>query len=160
MRAVSITLFGPRPNNKALGYDKVPMAVIKDALPCILPALTDIVNHSLLPSVFPASWKISKVVPLPKDGDHELANNNRPVSLLPAISKICERAALNQFISYMKGKKRLTKHQRGNKAQHSTETMNVMMTDKFLEAMNKKLLTVMARLSSCCSCHVFSYFFA
>ena len=32
-------------SNKAPGYDKVPMAVIKDALPCTLPALTDIVNH-------------------------------------------------------------------------------------------------------------------
>lgn len=56
-------------------------------------------NHSLLFSVFPASRKISEVVLLPKDGDHELANNNRPVSLLPAMS---ERAALNQFIAYMK----------------------------------------------------------
>ena len=42
-------------SNKVPGYDKVPMAVIKDALPCILSALTDIVNHSLLSSVFPAS---------------------------------------------------------------------------------------------------------
>lgn len=86
-------------SNKVPGHDKVPMSVIKDALPWILPALTDIVNHSLLFSVFPASWKISEVVLLPKDGDHELANNNRPVSLLPAMS---ERAALNQFIAYMK----------------------------------------------------------
>ena len=72
--------------NRVPGYVKVPMAVIKDALPCILPALTDIVNHSLLSSIFPASWKILEVVPFPKDGDHELANNNRPVSLLPAMS--------------------------------------------------------------------------
>ena len=71
-------------SSKAPGYSKVQMAVIKDALPHILPALTDIVNHSLLSLIFPASWKISEVVPLPKDGDHELANNNRPVSLLPA----------------------------------------------------------------------------
>ena len=42
-------------SNKVPGYDKVPMAIIKDALPCILSALTDIVNHSLLSSVFPAS---------------------------------------------------------------------------------------------------------
>ena len=41
--------------NKAPRYDKVPMAVLKDALPCILLALTDIVNHSLLFSVLPAS---------------------------------------------------------------------------------------------------------
>ena len=133
-------------SNKAPGYDKVPMTVLKDALPCILPTLTDIVNHSLLSSVFPASWKISEVVPLPKDGDLELANNNRPVSLLPAMSKICERAALNQFMAYMKSRKRLTEHQSGNKAQHSTETLNVMMTDKFLEAMNNKMLTFMVLL--------------
>lgn len=80
-------------SNKAPGFDKVTMSVIKDALPCILPLLTDIVNRSLLSSVFPAVWKISEVIPLPKDGDHEIPNNNRPVSLLPAASKICERVA-------------------------------------------------------------------
>ena len=31
-------------SNKAPGLDKVTMSVIKDALPCILPVLTDIVN--------------------------------------------------------------------------------------------------------------------
>ena len=41
------------PSHKAPGCDKVPMQIIKDALPCILPILTDIVNHSLLSSVFP-----------------------------------------------------------------------------------------------------------
>ena len=35
-------------SNKAPGLDKVPMSIIKDALPCILPALTDIINCSLL----------------------------------------------------------------------------------------------------------------
>ena len=52
-------------SNKVPGYDKVPMAVFKDALSYLLPALADIVNHSLLSSVFPASWKVSlEVVPL------------------------------------------------------------------------------------------------
>ena len=77
-------------SNKAPGYDKVPMAIIKDPLPCILPALNDIVHRLLLSSVFPASWKISEVIPLLKDGDHELANSNCPASLLSATSKICE----------------------------------------------------------------------
>ena len=31
-------------SNKAPRFDKVTMSVIKDALPCILPVLTDIVN--------------------------------------------------------------------------------------------------------------------
>ena len=99
-------------SNKAPGLDKVTMSVIKDALPCILPVLTDIVNRSLLSSVFPVAWKISEVIPLPKDGDHEIPNNNRPVSLLPAASKICERVALNQLMTYMTTKRRLSEHQR------------------------------------------------
>ena len=97
-------------------------------------------------SVFPAAWKISEVVPLPKDGDHELANNNRPVSLLPAASKVCERIALNQLTSYMNKNNRLTEYQSGNKAMHSCETLNVFMTDKALEAMDSKKLMLMVLL--------------
>ena len=41
------------PSNKAPGKDKLPMAVVKDALPAILPTLTKIINSSLLTSVFP-----------------------------------------------------------------------------------------------------------
>ena len=124
------------PSDKAPGCDNIPMSVIKDALPCILPILTLIVNRSLLSSVFPVAWKTAEVVPLPKNGDHEMANNNRPVSLLPATSKVCERIALNQLSSYMNKNNRLTEHQSGNKAMHSCETLNVFMTDKALEAMD------------------------
>ena len=133
-------------SNKAPGLDKVTMSVIKNALPCILPVLTDIVNRSLLSSVFPVAWKISEVIPLPKDGDHEIPNNNRPVSLLPAASKICEHVALNQLMTYMTTKRRLSEHQSGNKKLYSCETLNVMITDKALEAMDAKKVTLVVLL--------------
>ena len=76
LRAVSMAeickivfLFG---SNKAPGPDKVPMKVIKDALPCILSNLTEIINSSLLTSVFPSDWKEAKVIAFLKDGDHEV----------------------------------------------------------------------------------------
>lgn len=62
------------------------------------------------------------------------------------MSKICEQAALNQVIAYMNSKKHLTECQSGNKARHSSETLNVMMTGKILEAMKKKMLTLMVFL--------------
>lgn len=135
-------------SNKAPGHDKVAMSVIKDALPSILVVLTDIVNRSLLSSVFPTAWKMSEVIPLlkDKDGDHEIANNNRPVSLLPAVSKICERIALNQLMEYMTNKKCLSEHQSGNKKLHSCETLNVFITDRALEAMDAKRITVVILL--------------
>ena len=124
--------------NKAPGFDKVSMSVIKDALPCILPVLTDIVNRSLFSSVFPAAWKISEVIPLAKGGDHEIPTNIRPVSLLPAASKICERVVLNQLMTYMTTKKRLSEHQNGKKKLYLGLTLNVMITGKAPEAIDAK----------------------
>jgi hypothetical protein len=49
-----------------------------------------------------------------KDGDHEIAGNNRPISLLPVLSKICERVALEQFSSYLNETEKLSIHQSGN----------------------------------------------
>ena len=111
------------PSNKAPGKDKLQMAVVKDALPAILPISTEIINSSLLTSVFPSSLKESEIVPIPKDGgDPEVANENRPVSLLPALSKICERVALNKFTEYATRRNCLSGHQSGNKKRHSTDT--------------------------------------
>ena len=122
------------------------MSVIKDALPVILPVLTELINRSLLTSVFPSAWKESVVIPILKEGDHEVANNNRPVSLLPALSKICERAALNQLTEYTTRQNCLTEHQNGNKKKHSTETLHIFMSDMILEAMDRKQVTALVLL--------------
>ena len=123
------------------------MAVVKDALPAILPILTEIINSSLLTSVFPSPWKESEIVPIPNDGgDPEVANENRLVSLLPALSKICERVALNQFTEYATKRNCLSGHQSGNKKQHSTETLNILTSDLALEAMDRKQVTVLVLL--------------
>ena len=45
--------------------------------------LGDIINFSILTSTFPDNWKEGEVIPILKDGDHEKAANNRPLSLLP-----------------------------------------------------------------------------
>lgn len=76
--------------NKSPGHDKIPIKVYKDCLSSILPSITDLINTSLSSSVFPIAWKIAEVVPIPKTNDYELANNNRSISLLPVLSKVCE----------------------------------------------------------------------
>ena len=63
------------PSDKAPGYYKLPMSIIKDSLPCNFPIVMDIVYRRLLISVFPTDRKISEVIPLPKEGDHDVANN-------------------------------------------------------------------------------------
>ena len=102
--------------NKAPGIDKIPIRIIKDCLQAISYPLTSIINISLLTACFPNVWKIAEV----KEGDHEVANNNRPISLLPILSKVCERVAHNQLMEYLTSKGRLSTKQSGNKEKHST----------------------------------------
>ena len=82
----------------------------------------------------------------PKEGDHELAKNNRPISLLPVLSKVCERVALCQLASYLTTNHRLSVHQSGNKTWHSTETSLIHSTDSILKAVDQKKVTAVILL--------------
>ena len=90
------------PMNKTLGHDKIPIRVIKDSLLAILSPITSIVNASLCSTCqFPSTWKKAEVLSVLKEGDHEEAVKNRPISLLPVLSKVCKRSALNQLMPYL-----------------------------------------------------------
>ena len=91
------------PSDKAPGIDKISIRVIKHSLPAILPSVTSIINESLASNTFPIEWKTAEVIPVLKEGDHEKPNNYRPISLLPVLSKLCERIALNQLMPYLVG---------------------------------------------------------
>ena len=134
------------PTNKSPGIDKISMRVIKDSLPVILPTITSIFNASLTSGVFPSAWKMAEITPIPKECDHEQANNNRPISLLPMLSKVCEKVVLNQVVSYLDINKRLSTEQSGNKKYHSTETSLIETTDTFLHAIDKKEVTAVVLL--------------
>ena len=58
-------------------------------------------NCSLFTSNFPTARKLAEAVPFTKKGDHKIASNNRPLSLPPVLSKICDKAVLAQFITYL-----------------------------------------------------------
>ena len=49
--------------------------------------------------------------------------------MLAVASKICEKAALQQFSNYLQRNGLLSKHQSGNRKYHSTETLNIMISD-------------------------------
>jgi hypothetical protein len=120
--------------------------IISDMPLILLLSLTNIINSSLMSATFPTNWKTSMLIPLLKEGDHEIPCNNRPLSLLVIVSKCCEKIVQKQFNSYLFSKQRLTSHQSGNKKCNSTETLNVAVTDKILAAMGKKMLSAMVLL--------------
>ena len=134
------------PGNKSSGIDNIPVRVIKDSLPATLPVITSIINASFKQGNFPRSWKLAVVSPILKDGNHEEPNNNRPISLLPILSKVCERVALNQIMPYLVSNERLSSRQSDNKKLHSTETSLIQTTDTLLSAIDEKKVTAIVLL--------------
>ena len=131
------------PNNKAPGYDKVPASVMKDCLHHILPTITSIINLSWESSTFPRAWKQAEIIPHLKEGDHEEPNNNRPISLLPVLSKVAEKLAIQQYASWLSDKNRLTRHQSGNRKLHSAETLGLLVADHGFSAIDERKITAM-----------------
>ena len=76
-----------------------------------------------------------------KDGDHEVPNNNRPILLLPVLSKVAEKIALIQFNDFLTKQEKLTQHQSGNRKNPSTETLSLLVTDHIFRAVDQQQLT-------------------
>ena len=56
---------------------------------------------SLRHATLPSSWKIHKVIPIFKAGDHCSVRNYRPISLLSNTSKVLERLIYNKIITHI-----------------------------------------------------------
>lgn len=132
--------------NKAPGHDKITARVLKDSLPAILSVITSIMNNSFSTSTFPKAWKMAEVVPVLKSGCFEDPCNNRPISLLPILSKVSEKLAHRQFVDYITTNKKLSEHQSGNRKFHSTETALLHVTDDFLMSIDKSEVSAVVLL--------------
>ena len=69
----------------------------------------------------PDRFKIAKVIPIHKKGDATVFNNYRPISLIPAISKVLEKIIYDQLSCYLNDSKLLINNQYGFRSMHSTE---------------------------------------
>ena len=88
-------------DGKAPGVDDIPISIIKKTVDVISDPLVSIINSSLSSGVFPDKLKISKIIPIHKSDDASLVQNYRPISILPALSKIFERAVYNRIFQFL-----------------------------------------------------------
>ena len=70
----------------------------------------------------------------------------RPISLLPILSKVCEKLALKQFVNYLNCNSKIAKQQSGNRQFHSTETALPDFTDEILKNMDEKKVSLVVLL--------------
>ena len=81
---------------------------------------TNFINLSFDLGKFPFLWKLANVIPLFKKDDRQLKNNCRPVSLLPSLSKICEKIVFARLYDFLLDIGFLYKYQSGFRPGDST----------------------------------------
>ena len=129
-------------SNKATGIDKISCKIIKIASPAISDSLTHIFNQAITLSSFPDEWKMARVIPLYKNGQRNVAGNYRPISVLPAISKIMEKILYNQLYSYLSKFRLLSDSQFGFRKFHSTATALLDCTNDWYVNLDRKMFNL------------------
>ena len=110
--------------------DPLPTFLVKECLNELLPLITDIINTSLKFGIVSEPLKHAMIKPLLKKLGLELIEKNyRPVSNLSFISKLIERAVLEQYVDHLKSNNLEDPKQSAYKKFHSTETLLLKMKD-------------------------------
>ena len=132
-------------SSKSCELDVIPTNLLKDILPSILPIITRLINTSLREGLYVETWKLAIVRPLLKKIGLELIDKNyRPVSNLTFLSKVLEKAALNQFITHCNKHSLLPDYQSAYHEHYSCETALIKLTNDILWSMeNGKVSAVM-----------------
>ena len=91
---------------------------------------------------FPDEWKIARVIPLFKSGHRNMPENYRPISILPAISKIMEQILYNQLYNYLTEYGLLSSAQFGFRKSHSTATALLDCTNEWYMNIDKKMFNL------------------
>lgn len=102
------------------GHDNISTKLLKQTFPAILTPLTHIINTSFRSAIIPHQMKQAKVIPIHKAADPHLPENYRPISMLPAFSKVLERLMYNKLTHFLESHNLFYKHQYGFRKSHST----------------------------------------
>ena len=133
--------------------DHIDVACMKLVAKEIAPCLTHITNISVGTNTFPSSFKHAKVVPLLKSQEKsQLAcSPYRPVSLLPVLSRVVEKALFTQLSDYLEKNNLLHPNHHGGRKNHNTTTALIQLHDEWLAAAEEGMMTgvMMTDLSAC-----------
>ena len=99
--------------------------------------MSHIFNLSIKEGIFPDCLKVSKTVPIFKNGDHLDVNNYRGVSLIDSFSKVFEKALATRIISFLDQNSFFYKNQFGFRQGFSTSFAITKVTDFITNALNK-----------------------
>lgn len=119
--------------------------ILKEVIEYTADPLTKIFNECLQQGIFPDQLKMARILPVFKGGDDQLSNY-RPISILPAISKIFETIIKNRLVQYFDKYSLFNISQHGFVKGKSTATAIACVLEYVAEALDSGEETVVA----CC----------
>ena len=87
--------------SRSTGLDKISAKLLRECADLIAESLCTIFNQSIVFGIFPDERKLSKVIPLFKQGNRSDLNNYRPISVIPVVAKVFERIIYDQLYNYL-----------------------------------------------------------
>lgn len=110
-----------RNKSLAVGFDEMPLKLLRIVFPFILPVVLHIYNCSLMYGVFPTIWKTALIVPLSKNSSPSSPQHYRPISILCSLAKTFERL-VDQIVNYLEKHSLFDEFQSAYRRGFSTQT--------------------------------------
>ncbi|PZC78071.1 hypothetical protein B5X24_HaOG202606 [Helicoverpa armigera] len=136
-------------NKCAVGVDQISSKIIKRYANVLVPPITHICNLAISSGVFPSDFKTAIIKPIHKGGGKDCVNNYRPISILPALSKVLERLLNQRLIKFLESKALLSPAQFGFRNGRSTNDAVHELVDAIVSNLDvkKKCITVFLDLA-------------
>ena len=136
------------------GIDTINNKIVKICHKELALPMTHIINKSMEEGKVPSHFKKALIKPLYKKGAANQCGNYRPVSLLPSLSKILEKAICRKLMSYLERNQTLCDSQYGfrpkNQTTHVVHNMMNFISEKGID--NEVCLATYIDLSKAFDC--------
>lgn len=87
-------------SDSAPGWDGITTKILNTVQELVVPLISHLANSCFSQGKFPPALKQAIITPVYKGGDRDDVSNYRPISVLPAISKIIEKLINKRLTSY------------------------------------------------------------
>ena len=130
-------------DSAASGHDLLDARAIKEGGRSLLIPIRHLVNSSLLSEKIASKWKIACLTPRLKSSelDKHSVSSYRPIAILPAISKLVERAAQQQLLNFLENTKQINPANHAYRKHLSTTTTLAKICDEIYKGAEEKKIS-------------------
>lgn len=132
---VALTIMSLK-SDSAPGWDNISTRFLKVAKEVVSPIICHLANLCFAKGIFPNLLKRSIITPVYKGGNRDDVSNYRPISVLPAVSKILEKLLNNRLLNYLNKYNILSSSQYGFRQGKCTQDAILELTKKITQQLD------------------------